>query len=161
VRTLLTYASGLAALAIVSMGQVHAACGGGGYSPPVKVATAVSVVPVMATAPTIRLEQPTAISAGLDSAHFDSKSAELNLSRSQAKDIADAKSDIKYEHSRLLKAQSRAQSKVDECEGNCATETRNLARATHAMESYNMNTQFELRLRSILRTSQAKAYFNS
>jgi hypothetical protein len=161
VRNILTYASGLAALTIISMGQIHAACGGGGYSPPAKAAPVVSAAPERTAAAAVRVERTAVVSAGLDSSHFDAKSSELNLSKSQFKEIAEAKNDIKNEHAKLLKAQSRAQTKFEECDGDCAKATRDLARATHALQAYNMNAQFDLRLRSILRSYQATAYFNS
>jgi len=95
----------------------------------------------------------------LDSARFDSISSRLDLSKRQSKEISHAKSEINDEFERLTKAQSKAQRKLDNCGGNCVDEKRNLERSANALKNYNANDAFELRLRSILHTSQAETYF--
>ena len=113
-RNLLTYTS-LAALAVLSMGQVHAACGGGGYHAPVKTVEA-------APAPreTTRVVVDSTVRSGsLDSTRFDSVSSTMELSKGQWKEISSAKSQINDENKKLAKAQSKAQNKLDNCDGDC------------------------------------------
>ncbi len=95
------------------------------------------------------------------STRFDSLSSQLDLTKNQTKEISKAKSDIDDQNAVLVKAQSKAQSKLDHCNGDCADEKRNLARSTEELKNYNKSTEFDSRLRTILRRSQIETYFHS
>jgi hypothetical protein len=153
VKTLLTYST-FALLAVVSIGQAQAACGGGGYQTPAKTAAA---APVKQTE--IQANYVTVSGSSVDSTRFDAMTSRLDLSKGQSKEISNAKSEINDENKKLVKAHSRAQQKLDDCDGDCADAKRNLARSTDALRNHNMNGEFDLRLRSILRPSQAMTYF--
>jgi hypothetical protein len=155
-RNLLTYTS-MAALAILTMGQVHAACGGGGYKAPVKT---VEATQVQRETPRV-VAVNAAVGASIDSTRFDSVRGMLELSKNQSKDISNAKSEINNENKKLVKAQSKAQSKLDDCDGDCEDAKRALIRSTNALNQYNANAEFDLRLRTILRPTQAATYFRS
>jgi hypothetical protein len=156
VRKLMMYSTYLAVLAMVSMGHAQAACGGGGYKTAGKTTPATPVPKETVSAPAVD-----AIYYSLDSTRFDSVSATLELSKGQAQQVANAVSDINEKGAKLAKAQTNAQSKLDHCNGNCESELRNLARATAELKSYDSTTEFDLRLRGILRPNQAATYFHS
>jgi hypothetical protein len=153
VKTLLTYTT-FALLAVVSMGQAQAACGGGGYQTPAKTQAA---APEKQTA--VQANYVTVSGSSVDSTRFDAMSSRLDLSKGQSKEIKDAKSAINDVNKKLAKAQSNAQQKLDNCGDDCADAKRNLVRSTEALIKYNTNSEFDLRLRSILRPSQALTYF--
>jgi hypothetical protein len=153
VKTLLAYST-FAVLAVVSMGQVQAACGGGGYHAPAKTEAA---IPAEKT--TAQAIQATVSGAPVDSSRFDSISSRMDLSKVQTKEISKAKNEINDEEKKLVKAQSKAQKQLDNCNGDCTDAMRNLARSTDALQKYNTNGEFDMRLRSILRPNQAATYF--
>jgi len=159
VRKLLTCSTYLAVLAIVSTSHAFAACSGGGFHAPVKSAAAAATVIDTTNAPLAEIVPLPEIGTSLDSARFDSMSSRLDLSKGQSNEISHAKSEINDEYVKLTNAQSKAQYKLDNCGGNCVDEKRNLARSANALKNYNANDAFELRLRSILHTSQAETYF--
>jgi hypothetical protein len=154
VKTLLTYST-FALLAVVSIGQAQAACGGGGYHGP---ANADAAAPVTQTS--IQSNYVTVSGASVNSARFDAMSSRLELSKEQSKEISNAKSEINDENKKLAKAQSKAQQNLDNCDGDCADAKRNVVRSTEALIKYNTNSEFDLRLRTILRPSQAVTYFH-
>ena len=156
VQKLLTCSSFLAVAAMVCLGSAQAACGGGGFHATGKPGTVTAVPRESASAPEVR-----AVFFSLDSTRFDAVSSTLALSKGQSKDIVNAKNEINDKGEKLARAQNSAQSKLDNCSGNCADEIRNLARRSGELKSYNTNIEFELRLRSILQPIQANVYFNS
>lgn len=150
------YSAYFAILAIVSMGHVQAACGGGGFKTAGKT-TRGTAVPIE----TASVPAADAVYTSLDNTHFDSMSSTLSLSKGQSKQISNAVNEINDKGEKLAKAQSNAQSKMDHCDGNCANEKRNLARTTAELKSYDSRNEFNLRLREILRPGQAETYFRS
>ena len=153
----LKYSTFLAVLAVISMTQVQAACGGGGFSTAGKTTTSAP----RATTINASHETITIASATTYSTRFDGLSAKLELTSNQWNDISKAKSDIDSQGEKLVKAQSKAQRKLDHCDGDCSDEKRNLARSTEDVNNFNKTAEFELRLRSILRSNQAATYFHS
>jgi hypothetical protein len=149
VKTLLAYST-FVVLAVVSVGQAQAACGGGGYHAPAKTAQATQ---------TPQATQATVSGSSVDSSRFDSMSSRMDLSKGQSKEISNAKNEINDEEKKLAKAQSKAQKQLDNCDGDCADAQRNLARSSDALQKHNTNNEFDIRLRSILRPSQAATYF--
>src|SRR4051812_40623939 len=110
VTKLLTYST-FAVLAIVSMGQVQAACGGGGYHAPAKAEAAVQVEQKRAVQADVSIS-----GAAVDSTRFDAISSRLDLSNGQSKEIKNAKNEINDANKKLAKAQSKAQQKLDDCD---------------------------------------------
>lgn len=155
-RKLMMYSTYMAVLAMVSMGHVQAACGGGGYKTAGKTTPATPVPKETASASAVD-----AIYYSLDSSRFDSVSATLDLSKGQAQQVSNAVSEINEKGAKLAKAQTNAQNKLDHCSGNCESELRNLARATTDLKNYDSGIEFDLRLRGILHRSQAATYFHS
>ena len=157
------------AIALVA-GSASAACGGGGYHPTstssTNAPTAVNVPAVVRTsnapAPTPDAQNVSYVRsesfASLDSSRFDALSASLQLTGRQLKDISNAKEDIRDESEKLVKAQRKAQSRLDRCSGDCSDEQRRLASANEALQRFDPTREFENRLSSILKPSQADMY---
>lgn len=149
---------------VVSVHEVSAACGGGGWHQPASApkatvaagheTTVVRTEPVVNHSPTTVTNLP---STSLDS-RFISISAQLSLSESQWNDVANAKDKVRNRIDKLENRKARAESKLAQCMGDCKDETRELRKAADALQSYDGRADFEKELKSILTSRQWDLY---